>query len=97
MKLLGNRVLVEPFKRVQFGTIILPEGVDTTNIGDTKVWRVKDVGPGRRTKKGHVIPIECVPGDLVVTHSYTEGAVESDLGLVINANIIIAVIPLLEQ
>lgn len=96
MKLLGNNVLVEPFKRVQYGTIILPEGVDTTNIGDTKVWRVKRVGPGRRTKKGHIVPIECQPGDLAITHSYTEGAVETDLGLVINANIIIAVVPYIE-
>lgn len=97
MKLLGNRVLVEPFKRVQFGTIILPEGVDTTNIGDTKVWRVKDVGPGRRTRKGHIAPIECQPADLVITHSYTEGAVETDAGMVINADIIIAVIPFRES
>lgn len=96
MKLLGNRVLVEPFKRVQYGTIVIPDGVDTTNIGDTKVWRVKDVGPGRRTKKGHIVPIECQPGDLAVTHSYTEGAVETELGSVINADIIIAVIPFKE-
>jgi len=57
-------------------------------------WRVLNVGPGRRTKKGVLIPMEVNPGDRVLTHSYTEGPTPLKDGTsIINSEQVIAVLP----
>ena len=98
MKLLSNHILVERVKRpTQIGSkILLPEIIqDDFNTGGPKEWRVLDVGPGRRNRKGILNCVECSPGDRVITHSYTEGATLLDDGrMVITDDLIIAVIPL---
>lgn len=98
MKLLGNRILVEPFIRNQIGSIILPPtATDLNNTGGPKEWVVIAVGTGRVTKKGVTIPIDwCRPGDRVLCHSYTEGPQpfgNSDKQFTITESQVLAVIP----
>ena len=65
MKLLGNRVHARPIAVGHIASILLPEGVKF--IGHYQLWRVLQVGPGRTTKKGVCVPIECQAGDRIVT------------------------------
>jgi co-chaperonin GroES (HSP10) len=68
VKLFGNNVLIGPLiqKRVtDSGLIHLPIG-RTLWDGDQKQWVVLAIGPGRRTKKGVLIPPEVKVGDRVI-------------------------------
>lgn len=78
-QLLGDRVLVEPIIITRtHGGILLPQVLqDEANVGGAKMFRVIAVGPGRRTKKGVQVPIECKPGDRVLCHSYFKGPVKA--------------------
>lgn len=98
MIILGNKLLVERVKRPTAsttGSILLPPvAQDDFNTGGPKEYRVLQVGPGRRNRKGVLLPVECSPGDRVVCHSYTDGATVLDDGrLVITDDMILAVIP----
>lgn len=54
-------------------------------------WRVLGVGPGRRTKKGILVPPEVAPGDCVLTGIYLGPKVALDDGtVVIDADEILA-------
>lgn len=46
------------------------------NVAGYKLFDVLAVGPGRLTRKGVRIPVECTAGDRIVTLSYTTGPVE---------------------
>jgi len=95
MKMLGNNVLVEPIQYETIGSIVLPEQLKMSqSLGHPTVWWVLAVGPGRLTKKGVRVPIECEPGDRVICYSYTEGPKPfDDRRLVVNADTILLVLP----
>jgi len=98
MKLLGNHLLVQRVKRATAtttgGILLPPIALDDNNTGGHKEYRVLQVGPGRRNRKGILLPVECSPGDRVVCQSFTNGAAElSDGRMVITDDMIIAVIP----
>lgn len=97
MKVLANKLLVERIKRPVYpGSVIVlpPILLDDNNTGGPKEFLVLQTGPGRRTRKGVVLPIECEPGDRVICHSYTTGAVEVGNGkMIITDDQIIAVLP----
>lgn len=95
MKLLSNHLLAERLTAERIGRIVLPESLkDDANVGGPKLWRVLGVGPGRRNKKGHVLPIECAPGDRILTHSYTTGPMELPGGrAILTDDQILAVFP----
>lgn len=95
MRMTGTHVLVEPELSKQTGMIHLTKSLQfSMNLGKPRVWRVLAVGPGRVTRKGTLIPVECEPGDRVITHSYTEGPVDLEDGkCVITSDQIIAVLP----
>lgn len=95
MRPLGNRLIVERIKRQQLGLIHVPEAfLDDDNTGGPKEYLVHAVGPGRTTKKGVTIPIECEPGDRIVCHSYTTGHQPiGDGRFIITDDMILFVIP----
>lgn len=97
MKLLGNRILIKPIPQLQIGLIQFPAACENqANVGGVKLHKVLAVGPGRRTRKGVAIPIECAPGDNIICHSYTDGPQDYHLPdgqLVITADQVLAVIP----
>lgn len=75
LKLLGNRLVVAPYKPTQTDTGIL---FDMSRQDDRKRWSVLQVGP----KVQHI-----VPGDKVITHGNEEPLFEwSDAVRVINAS-----------
>lgn len=64
---LGNRVLIEEDPkptRSDGGNIILPDTARDAKFCTPAT--VLAVGEGRRTKKGHLVPIDLKPGDRVV-------------------------------
>ena len=66
MRLLGDRLLISPLpdQEQTSGGIILP----MAQTGDVRhYWRVEQVGPGKRDKKGELQAPEFAVGDLVVT------------------------------
>ena len=68
VRLLGNSVLIAPLKSAELsdsGLIHLPQK-STLFDGDQKQWQVLEVGPGRLTKKGVLIPPEVKVGDRVI-------------------------------
>lgn len=75
IRLLGNRLIVRRIPWQQVGSITLPKNLqDDWNTGGPKLYWVMHTGPGRLTKKGVRVPIECEYGDRVVLYSHTEGA-----------------------
>lgn len=96
-QLLGNRFLARRVKRPTQtnSTIILPPILqDDDNTGGPKEWEVLAVGPGKQNRNGILIPIEFGPGDRVICHSYTTGAVEAGDGCsVLTDDMVIAVVP----
>lgn len=80
MKLLSNHILVEhvshPIKTA--GGILFPESMRDENhgIGPFEMLVIA-VGPGKVNKKGVLIPIECQPGDRIVTNPYTLNGVKT--------------------
>mgnify|MGYP001595801327 CR=1 FL=1 len=98
MKLLSNHCLVERVKRktaLTTGGILLPDVcIDDFNTGGPKEFIVLGVGPGRRNRNGDTVPVEFVPGDRVICHSYTTGTHPLPDGtMVITDDMVIAVIP----
>jgi co-chaperonin GroES (HSP10) len=95
MKMIANNVLVEPIEYTQIGSIVLPDQLKMSQeLGHPRVFWVIAVGPGRLTRKGVRVPIECEPGDRVICHSYTEGPKPfDDRRMVVNADTIIIVLP----
>lgn len=73
---MGDRLIVRPIAREKIGVIELPESLKDDHINGPKVYWVMVVGPGKRNKKGRVIPLEVEYGDRVICHSYTKGAEE---------------------
>lgn len=95
MKPMANNLIVSHIPMEYHGSIVMPESMkDALNTGGVKCFRVHAVGPGRLTRKGVRVPIECEPGDRVLCHSYTTGPTPLDNDrMVISAEMILAVIP----
>lgn len=95
MRLTSNHLLCEPIAFNRVGLIHLTEKLKfSMELGRPRVMKVLAVGPGRMTRKGVRIPIECEVGDRVIVHSYTEGALElKDGSCIITDDLIIAVLP----
>lgn len=95
MKLLSNHIHIKSIPAKQIGTIHLMKDLnEDLNYGGVKVFRVLAVGPGRVNRKGHIIPVECAPGDRVMCHSYFTGPCELQDGTqIITDDQIIAVLP----
>ena len=91
----SNHVLVARIVSEKIGSIYLTARLqDDNNVGGYKVYRVLAVGPGRLTRKGVRVPVECEPGDRVICHSYTSGAVPLEGGRhLITDDQILAVLP----
>lgn len=88
MKLLGNRVLVEPLPQTTVsagGIIYSPNHRD-----DQKQFTVLAVGPGRISRKGILIAPEVVPGDKVIAELFTDHLIMPNGSRVIDASSIIA-------
>lgn len=80
---LRNQLLVapEPSVRQSSGGIVFPDtSLDENNIGGPKLYRVVAVGPGKRTRKGLVIPSEVNVGDRVVCHNLVSNPVHLEDG-----------------
>ena len=92
MRLLGNRLLVKevlPGEKTDGGIFIPEQSRAAGQFGPSKLWDVIQVGPGR---KG--IALEPLPGDRVITFSYTSGALPLDDGTaIISEDLILAIIP----
>ena len=95
MKLLSHHLHVQSIPAKQIGSIILPKDLnEDVNHGGVKVFRVLAVGPGRRNRKGVLLPLECTPGDRVMCHSYFTGPMKLDDGsYIITDSEVIAVLP----
>lgn len=100
IQLLRDRVIVRPIPREQIGAIELPQSLkDDFNVGGAKLYWVMLTGPGRRNKKGVVIPLELAYGDRVWVHSYEKG--QEVVGLphgdvIITADQVLMVLPKVE-
>ena len=77
------------------GLVALPAiSMDDHNTGGPKEVLIISVGPGKKNKKGVLIPIECEPGDRAIIHSYTSGPQPLPNGdMIITDDLILAVIP----
>lgn len=95
MKPTGNHLLVEEEEPQHIGGIFLTKKLKMDlMLGRPRVFRVLSVGPGRTTRKGVLLPIECEPGDRIITHSHTEGPMDLKDGKhIITADQILAVMP----
>lgn len=97
IRLLGNHLLVKRLPQVRLGGIFVPAAFDDdNNTGGPKLYQVLAVGPGQRNHKGVRIPIECVPGDRIICHSYTAGRADVKLPegqFILTAEQILMVIP----
>lgn len=69
MKPTGNHVLVKhvPAPETSGGIHLLPTSI---NNSDVLRLQVVSTGPGRRTKKGALVPVEVQAGDVVLWQSY---------------------------
>jgi chaperonin GroES len=56
---LADRLVIEPLERVR-SDVIAVVAEEKPNLG-----RVVAVGPGKRDKKGRIVPLDAKPGDLV--------------------------------
>lgn len=95
IKPLSNHLVVERIPQQKLGMIHVPAAFDDdNNTGGPKHVRIIAVGPGRRNKKGVLIPIEAQPGDRAIIHSNTAGPQPvGNNQFVITAEQIVAVIP----
>lgn len=94
MKILGNRIHAAPVILEHIGGIVIPESLKQAHIGNYKLWRVLQTGPGRLTRKGVCVPIECSPGDRLVTVTGHTGPHELPDGTaIISWDEVLAVIP----
>ncbi len=92
---LGNRIIVKPLPYKQPGKVQIPDAYrETLMRQDQRVYEVVKVGPGRKLRNGTMLPIDCAPGDTVITHSYTDGPSDLPDGVkIIDADMVIAVVP----
>ena len=101
IRLLGDRLIVRPIPFEKSGLIEFPDSLkDDNNVGGPKLYWVMAVGPGRRTRKGAVIPVGCDYPDRVVLHSYTKGAEHVGLpegDVIVTADQILLVLPAKEE
>jgi len=79
IRLLGDRLIVRPIPFEQVGAIELPNNLKDDHVNRPKLYWVMVTGPGRKNRKGVVIPIECQYGDRVILHSYTKGVEDVNL------------------
>lgn len=94
MRLLRNHLHVAPIVVDKIGSILLPESLKAAHFDTYRLYRVLQVGPGRITRKGVRIPIECQPGDRVICHSHTTGPIKMEDGtMLITDDQILAVLP----
>jgi len=95
LKPLSDRIIVEPIvEEISRGGIVIPERARSEFDGTPKLFRVIAIGPGRTTRKGVLVPIECAPGDRVLCHSYEDGPQPIENGQkVIRAGQILLVFP----
>lgn len=97
---MNDRVIVRRIPREKIGLIELPESLkDDNNTGGVKYYFVMLAGPGKRNKKGIVIPLEVGYGDRVAVHSYTKGTEDVNLpngDMIITADQILMVLPKVE-
>jgi co-chaperonin GroES (HSP10) len=97
IKLLGDRLIVRRIPYAKTGLIEFPQSLqDDNNVGGSKLYWVMLTGPGRRTKKGIRVPIECDYGDRVILHSYIKGVDHVSLpegDVIVTADQILAVLP----
>jgi len=100
LRLLNDNIIVRPIAREKIGLIELPESLkDDNNVGGPKYYYVMLAGPGKRNKKGIVIPLEVEYGDRVIVQSYTKGVTHADLpdgDVIITADQILMVLPKVE-
>ena len=80
LKPLGDRVIIEPVEKKNAGKtksgLYLPETADNEGQEEGKVIAV---GPGKRSDKGELVPIQVKKGDTVVFHK-SYGAKEIKVG-----------------
>lgn len=95
IKPLSNHLLVARIVPEKIGSIVMPQSFqDDNNTGGNREVRILAVGPGRRNKKGVVIPLECEPGDrAIINCSHLGGQPLPDGTMLIPSDVIIAVIP----
>lgn len=76
LKPLGDRVVIEAVEQAQTSTggVILPDTVKEK----PQEGVVIAVGPGRKTDKGEIIPIELKSGDKVIYSKYSGSEVKLD-------------------
>lgn len=76
MKLLGNRVHLEPLppQALSPGGILLVQSYQD----DQMRYRVLAVGPGRKLKDGSILPPEVQPGDHVLAPLYFDHVLMPD-------------------
>lgn len=96
IKPLRNRLLVErlPERKPENGVLIPEAYEESLRRGDTGVYRVLAVGPGKRNHKGILIHLEMTPGDIIIaTNNY--GATEPfhDGRILMDDSEVLAVIP----
>jgi chaperonin GroES len=95
IRLLGNNILIAPINN---GAETSPSGrlwLAEAYSDDRKQYYVLAVGPGKRNKKGIVVPTEINVGDKILTNLYfSHHTMEDGTGRkIINADHIEAVIP----
>lgn len=92
MKLLSHHIHAAPVEVRHIGGIHLPESV--RQIQTYRLWTVLQTGPGRLTRKGVRIPVECEAGDRLVTqHNFAAPHELSDGTVILTPDQVLAVIP----
>ncbi len=91
----GCHLLVKEEIPEQIGNIYLTEKLKMSLLlAKPRVFRVLAKGPGRITRKGVEIPIECEVGDRLIVHSYLKGPQDMPDGLhIITEEEVLAVMP----
>lgn len=91
----GNRVLVRPIRVQYHGLLALPQKTQMDYfLNAPRFYEVLAVGPGRKTKRGVVVPIELVPGERILCASDYEGEEDAPGGLkLVNADTVLAAFP----
>jgi len=77
---LGDRLLVKliPTEAVTKGGIIIPDSVTSSEVQGYLKAQVVAVGPGRKNKKGKLVPTQVVKGDTVLFPRYAGEKIEID-------------------
>jgi len=92
LKPLGDRLVVESVEQAQTttGGVILPD----TAKEKPQEGMVLAVGPGRKTEKGEVIPIELKVGDRIIYSKYSgsEIKIEGKEYLIISEKDVLAIV-----